>query len=280
MYDIDWRYAMVLDPGAFSLAPTDPGEQVDLVFEGIDTIGTVRLRDGEDEVELGRTYNMHRSYRFDLSPHLVRPAARPRGRPGVRHGVRRGRGAPARRPCPGRLAGRRTTSFARWPAASAGTGDPTCAPRDCGSRCGWSGGGWPGWTGCARWSRSMPPGPAGSSSASTAAARSEAPLTLAAEVLGRRAEARWRAGASVATLVSTSRAPVWWPVGYGEQPLADLTLTLSAAGGSSIGGSDGSVSGPCDWTPPRTTSAPRSPSRSMAARCSPKGSTGSPTTTS
>ena len=70
MYDIDWRYATALDPGGFALAPTDSGERLDLVFEGIDTIGTVRLQDGKDEVELGRTYNMHRSYRFDLSPHL------------------------------------------------------------------------------------------------------------------------------------------------------------------------------------------------------------------
>ena len=36
------------------------------------------------------------------------------------------------------------------------------------------------------------------------------------------------AGATSATLVvHVPDAPVWWPAGYGEQPLADLTLTLS-----------------------------------------------------
>ena len=34
--------------------------------------------------------------------------------------------------------------------------------------------------------------------------------------------------ATTATLVvDVPDAPVWWPAGYGEQPLADLTLTLS-----------------------------------------------------
>ena len=90
MHDIDWRYATALDP----LTPTDAGERLDLVFEGIDTMGTVRLRAGSSEVELGRTYNMHRSYRFDLSPHLS-------GGPIRFHSVRTlgpGRGRPRRRP--------------------------------------------------------------------------------------------------------------------------------------------------------------------------------------
>jgi beta-mannosidase len=37
-------------------------------------------------------------------------------------------------------------------------------------------------------------------------------------------------GADTATLVvDVPEAPVWWPVGYGDQPLVDLRLTLSAA---------------------------------------------------
>src|SRR6187200_478181 len=68
MHAVDWRYATVLDPDIVPLEPTGPGEQVDLVFEGIDTIGTVQL----NRVELGRTYNMHRSYRFDISPYVSR----------------------------------------------------------------------------------------------------------------------------------------------------------------------------------------------------------------
>src|SRR6188508_2052586 len=69
MYDLDWRYATVLDPGTVPLEQSGIGERVDLVFEGIDTVGTVRLGNNTEKVELGRTYNMHRSYRFDISSH-------------------------------------------------------------------------------------------------------------------------------------------------------------------------------------------------------------------
>jgi beta-mannosidase len=71
MYGVDWRYATVLDPGTVPLEPCGTGERVDLVFEGIDTIGTVRVGKGPEKIELGRTYNMHRSYRFDISSHVV-----------------------------------------------------------------------------------------------------------------------------------------------------------------------------------------------------------------
>ena len=53
----------------------------------------------------------------------------------------------------------------------------------------------------------------------------EASLTLAADILGQRTEISLDAGTTTATLViDVPDAPVWWPVGYGEQPLADLTL--------------------------------------------------------
>ena len=70
MYDIDWRYATTLDPDALDLESPASDERVDLVFEGIDTIGSIRIGGDAHRVELGRTYNMHRSYRFDISPHL------------------------------------------------------------------------------------------------------------------------------------------------------------------------------------------------------------------
>ena len=89
MQEIDWCYATVLDPDDLSLEPPRLDERVDLVFDGIDTISTVWLhamrpelvearpstRSGHssqrmDKIELGRTYNMHRSYRFDISQHL------------------------------------------------------------------------------------------------------------------------------------------------------------------------------------------------------------------
>ena len=71
MYGIDWRYATVLDSSTVPLQSPAPGERVDLVFDGIDTIATIRLGNSPDGVELGRTYNMHRSYRFDISQHLT-----------------------------------------------------------------------------------------------------------------------------------------------------------------------------------------------------------------
>jgi beta-mannosidase len=86
MHKIDWRYATTLDADA--LRSPSSAERVDLVFDGIDTVATVRLdamhaepvearpptssghRRGSEWIELGRTYNMHRSYRFDISQHL------------------------------------------------------------------------------------------------------------------------------------------------------------------------------------------------------------------
>ena len=52
-----WRYDTTV-PGVRPAA----GERVDLVFDGLDTVATVTLAD----VELGRTANMHRGYRFDI----------------------------------------------------------------------------------------------------------------------------------------------------------------------------------------------------------------------
>ncbi|WP_436519879.1 glycoside hydrolase family 2 protein [Actinoplanes sp. HUAS TT8] len=56
-----WLYETTL-----SAAPAAEGERVDLVFDGLDTVATITL----DEVELGRTANMHRGYRFDVRDRL------------------------------------------------------------------------------------------------------------------------------------------------------------------------------------------------------------------
>ncbi|PJI84753.1 glycoside hydrolase family 2 protein [Luteimicrobium subarcticum] len=50
-----WSTPLTLDPAA-------EDERVDLLLEGVDTCATVRLGDRE----LGRTANMHRSYRYDV----------------------------------------------------------------------------------------------------------------------------------------------------------------------------------------------------------------------
>ncbi|KRB58829.1 beta-mannosidase [Rhizobium sp. Root708] len=56
----DWTYRCSFD------GSPDAGKVQELVFEGLDTVATIVLN-GE---ELGRTFNMHRTYRFDVSERL------------------------------------------------------------------------------------------------------------------------------------------------------------------------------------------------------------------
>jgi len=71
-----WRYATVLDEPAAA-----PDERVDLLLEGVDTVATVvvdtdveRTGVGQGRTELGRTANMHRSYRYDVRELVGTPA--------------------------------------------------------------------------------------------------------------------------------------------------------------------------------------------------------------
>jgi beta-mannosidase len=227
MYGIDWRYATVLDPGAVPLQSPAPGERVDLVFDGIDTVATIRLGNGPDRVELGRTYNMHRSYRFDISQHVT-------GRP-VELEVDLQSATAYAEAEQERLGDRPSAfpalyNFIRKMACSfgwdwgpdlrtAGLWKPVRLER-------WS---------VARLARVIPlvtldTAGTGRVELSIDLERLdyEVALRVSAEVLGHRAEGVVDAGATSATLVvNVPDAPVWWPVGYGEQPLADLTLTLS-----------------------------------------------------
>ena len=115
--------------------------------DGLDTVATVEL----NGAVVGRTANMHRSYRFDVA-HLLR-AGRQHARrhlraPAARRRTRRAAcSAGARTSTP-----TRTTRSARWPAPSAGTGARTCRPPASGGRSGWSAGAPRGSPRCARWS--------------------------------------------------------------------------------------------------------------------------------
>ncbi len=229
MYDIDWGYATRLDPDAIDLRPAGPGERIDLVFDGIDTVGTVRLGEGPDKVELGRTYNMHRSYRFDISQHLTgRPvglevdlhsatayAESERQRLGERSGAY---------PAPYNFLRKMACSFG-WDwgpdLRTAGLWKPVRLER-------WS---------VARLAQVVPLVTLDDARTGRVELRidlerldPQRPLWLAAEILGHRVETAVEAGAASASLVvEVPDAPVWWPVGYGDQPLADLTLTLFTA---------------------------------------------------
>lgn len=57
---VAWRYELGFD------AARVPGEEAELAFDGLDTVATVEL----NGVELGRTENQHRRYRFRATPHL------------------------------------------------------------------------------------------------------------------------------------------------------------------------------------------------------------------
>jgi beta-mannosidase len=228
MHQIDWRYATVLEPSAIAMQPPGPGERVDLVFDGIDTIGTVRIGRGANRVELGRTYNMHRSYRFDVSPHLTgRPvelevdlqsatayAEAEQQRLGDR---------PRPYPAPYNFIRKMACSFG-WDwgpdLRTAGLWKSVQLER-------WS---------AARLAQVVPLVTLDHAGSGRVELRidlerldMEAPLRLVAEVLGHRIDSTVDAGVTTAALViDVPDAPVWWPVGYGEHPLADLAVTLTA----------------------------------------------------
>ncbi len=56
-----WRFST-----RFAATPATSGERIDLVFDGLDAAATVIL----NGVEIGRTANMHRTYRWDVARHL------------------------------------------------------------------------------------------------------------------------------------------------------------------------------------------------------------------
>jgi beta-mannosidase len=224
MYGIDWRYATVLDAD-----PAEPGERVDLVFDGIDTVGTVRLRDGAHEVELGRTYNMHRSYRFDVTSQL---GGRPLGlEVDLRSATAYAEAEMARLGDRVRALPQAPYNFIRKMACSfgwdwgpdlrtAGLWKPVRLER---------------WR-VARLDRVRPLVTLDAAGTGRVELRidlerlaSPQSVTVAAEILGHRTETTVD-GSSAVLVVDVPDAPVWWPAGYGDQPLADLTVTVSAGG--------------------------------------------------
>jgi beta-mannosidase len=246
MHEIDWRYAVVLEPHDVGLEPPGSGERVDLIFDGIDTIATVRLgamhaelvearpstssgdsREGLEQIELGHTYNMHRSYRFDISP---QPTGRPVELEVDLHSASAYAEAERQRLGERPRAYSAPYNFIRKMACSfgwdwgpdlrtAGLWKPVRLER-------WS---------IARLGRVRPLVTLDTSRHRSVELRIDlerlefaAPLRLTAEILGHRIESAVDAGATSVTLVvHVPDAPVWWPAGYGEQPLADLALTLS-----------------------------------------------------
>lgn len=190
-------------------------EQTDLVFEGLDTAAEIRL----DGRLLGRVRNMHRSYRFDVTgasgPLSVRfasayaEAEAVRGRTGER---------PAAYAEPYQYLRKMACSFG-WDwgptLVTAGIWRPVRLER-------WS---------TARLARVRPLVTVHRGvgvvelHVEVERTRVEAALTLEARVGGTEARARVE-GTSAVVRLQVPDARLWWPRGYGEQPLYEVELTL------------------------------------------------------
>ncbi|MDA0565607.1 glycoside hydrolase family 2 protein [Streptomonospora sp. S1-112] len=230
----DWTYRLRFD-AAFAAG----AERVDLVCDGLDTVARVLL----NGTEVGRARNQHRRHRFDL-----RPALRGNGNelevafsapyPHA-EGVRADLGErPGAYTAPYQFIRKTACDFGwDWGPAlvTSGIWRPVAVHA-------WS---------TARLAAARPEvtvergarGPEGVVRVHVAVERAgEAPggaagtgggLVAAVEVAGVRAEAVLAPGQDEA--VVEARVPdcaLWWPRGYGDQPLYDLAVTLTAAGGA------------------------------------------------
>ncbi|WP_329221847.1 glycoside hydrolase family 2 protein [Streptomyces sp. NBC_01485] len=205
----EWTYETELPAAASG------HEQTDLVFDGLDTVAEITLG-GQ---LLGRVRNMHRSYRFDVTglggPLAVRfvsayaEAEAVRGKVGDR---------PAAYAEPYQYVRKMACSFG-WDwgptLVTAGIWRPVRVER-------WS---------TARLARVRPLVTVEQGvgvvelRVDVERTRVEAGLTLEARVGGVRARAEVT-GSSGVVRVEVPDAELWWPRGYGEQPLYDVELTL------------------------------------------------------
>ncbi|MFI5678885.1 glycoside hydrolase family 2 protein [Streptomyces cellulosae] len=204
----DWTYER-------ELPAVDGHEQIDLVFDGLDTVAEILL-DGE---LLGRTRNMHRSYRFDVTGLGGRLAVRFVSAYAEAEAVRGKLGErPAAYTEPYQYLRKMACSFG-WDwgptLVTAGIWRPVRLER-------WS---------TARIARVRPlvtvEDGRGRVELQVEVERSrvEAALAVEATVGGVRARAEIDGTRGVVRL-SVPDVRLWWPRGYGEQPLYDIELTL------------------------------------------------------
>jgi beta-mannosidase len=216
----DWVYQTTFTGGA-------AGRRVDLVFDGLDTVATVEL----NGVEVGRTANQHRTYRFPVR-HLLRDGdnrLRVTFGSACRHAqaVRDALGElPRARPEPYNFIRKSACNFG-WDwgptLVTAGIWRPVRLH-------GWS---------VARLHRVRPlvtvDGATGRVELHVDLDRDlDQPLVLTAAVAGA-APVRQEvaAGEREAVLTLTVESPrLWWPRGYGDQPRYPLDLTLSTMDGT------------------------------------------------
>ncbi|WFE96768.1 glycoside hydrolase family 2 protein [Micromonospora sp. WMMD987] len=218
----DWEYATT-----FGHAPGDD-DRIDLVCAGLDTVATVTL----NGVEVGRTANMHRSYRFD-----VRSALRPgentlavRFDPAYRYAEEQ-RDRLGDRP----NAYPEPFAFIRKMACNFGWDwGPTLVTAGI-----WQEIGLHAWStarlGTVRPLVTVVDGRGRVELHVEVERVADLPLTVRAEVAGVTGEATVPAGRRTATLTLTVADPeLWWPRGYGAQPLHPLTVHLSTPDGRTV----------------------------------------------
>jgi beta-mannosidase len=226
----DWRYSTI-----FHAEELRVGERADLVFEGLDTIATISLNGSE----LARTANMHRSYRFDVRAHLVA---------GDNQLV-------VTFDAPIEAAQRRSEELGPRPHVNS---FPYNAIRKMACNYGWDWGPELVTSGIwksvflDRWETvriaalrplvTVDQGPTGAEPAGVGQgevalhvdlewADGAEPAELSAEVAGSYANTSIRSGQpSVVLTVDVPDPQLWWPHGYGQQPLYPLEVVLSAGG--------------------------------------------------
>ncbi|MEU1964223.1 glycoside hydrolase family 2 protein [Micromonospora sediminicola] len=208
----------------------EPGgdDRVDLACAGLDTVATVTL----NGVEVGRTENQHRSYRFDVRS-LLRPGDNTLAvrfdspyRYAEAHRDRLG-DRPNAYPEPFHFIRKTACNFGwDW--------GPTVVTAGI-----WQQIGLHAWS-AARLATVRPlvtvDGGVGRVELHVEVERTrDEPVTVHATVAGVAAEVTVPAGERAALLTLTVDDPaLWWPVGYGEQPLHDLDVTLRAADGRDL----------------------------------------------
>ncbi|MEP6478341.1 MAG: glycoside hydrolase family 2 protein [Rhodoglobus sp.] len=211
----DWQYSTTFEW-------TDDGrERTDLVFQGLDTVASIELNGSA----VGSTVNMHRTYRFDVSGLL---------REGQNELV-------VTFSSPVKYADRMSLEIGYRPHVNF---HPYNAIRKMACNFGWdwgldaaTAGIWRpvvlhGWS-TARLAAVRPlasvDGTHGLVTVHVELERAaDVDLTVSATVGDSRAEASVAAGSSSATLeLSVADVDLWWPLGYGEQPLYPLAVDLS-----------------------------------------------------
>ncbi|MFI1192492.1 glycoside hydrolase family 2 protein [Micromonospora sp. NPDC020750] len=218
----DWVYETTFD------APPGDADRVDLACAGLDTVATVTL----NGAEVGRTENMHRGHRFGVTS-VLRPGANT---------------LTVRFDSPYRYAEEHRDRLGDRPNAYP---EPFNFIRKTACNFGWDWG--PTvvtagiWQDIAldAWSTARLATVRPLVTAADGVGRvelrveveraAEEPVTVRAEVAGVAVEAVVAAGQRTAALTVEVRDPaLWWPRGYGEQPLHPLAVTLHAADGRKL----------------------------------------------